>query len=114
MELWNKLPKEIKLCDDIDNFKKKLKTHLFSIANYSISDFNILLLVLYIVSFYCCNGALSPQYNYARYKSYIIIIIIIIIILINFAGFASEVHAFLSQKYFTKEKSWNIGVLRGH
>ena len=31
-ELWNKLPREIKLCDDIDNFKKKLKTYLFNIA----------------------------------------------------------------------------------
>ena len=31
-ELWNKLPREIKLCDDIDSFKKKLKTYLFNIA----------------------------------------------------------------------------------
>ena len=32
LELWNKLLREIKLCDDIDNFKKKLKTYLFNIA----------------------------------------------------------------------------------
>lgn len=32
-ELWNKLPREIKLLsDNIDNFKKKLKTYLFNIA----------------------------------------------------------------------------------
>ena len=54
-ELWNKLPREIKLCDDIDSFKKKLKTYLFNIPFNSYCT--ILLLVLYIVSFYRCNGA---------------------------------------------------------
>ena len=51
----DKLPREIKLCDDIDNFKKNLKrTYLILLL---ISYFTILLLVLYIVSFHRCNGA---------------------------------------------------------
>ena len=54
-ELWNKLPREIKLCDDIDNCKKNLKrTYLILLL---ISYFTILLLVVYNVSFYRCNGA---------------------------------------------------------
>ena len=31
--LWNNLPRETKLYDDIDNFKKKLKTYLLNIAS---------------------------------------------------------------------------------
>ena len=27
--LWNSLPLEIRMCDSIDTFKRKLKTHLF-------------------------------------------------------------------------------------
>ena len=29
-ELWNKLPVDIRSCDDLNLFKRKLKTHLFS------------------------------------------------------------------------------------
>ena len=32
--LWNSLPLEIRMCDSIDTFKRKLKTHLFK-SSYS-------------------------------------------------------------------------------
>ena len=30
--LWNSLPDSVKLCSTVDDFKAKLKTHLFKIA----------------------------------------------------------------------------------
>ena len=32
LRLWNSLPDSVKLCSTVDDFKAKLKTHLFKIA----------------------------------------------------------------------------------
>ena len=36
-DLWNKLPLKLRLCDNIDNFKRMLKTHLFELAYPTVS-----------------------------------------------------------------------------
>ena len=31
--LWNKLPTSLRLCEDLETFKKQLKTYLYSVAH---------------------------------------------------------------------------------
>ena len=46
-KLWNDLPRDLRLVDNISSFKKQLKTHLFKLA-YSLQPHYVLFIIIII------------------------------------------------------------------
>ena len=66
--LWNSLPLEIRMCDSIDTFKRKLIRHTFLRVHIPVSFICILVLLLLLLFFGTCEALLDIVMKSALYK----------------------------------------------